>query len=282
MIRTILAPVSGRAADGAVLSAAATVARALNARVHAVHPRFDPAAVAKAAGEAHPKGIIADLVQQLGCAEDARIAKAKASTEEICARERLPLVTDSAAPPSVQWRVVPDEPRRLAACGMTADLIIASRPSADDPSTRSTFNTLLFATGRPVLMPSCAPADDLFRQVTIAWKPTPQAARAVAFAMPFLVRAAAVKVLTAEENEHQSVDLDSVIAYLCEHGVKAEGQRLSPGASDAAAAVLLRAAQDASLLVMGAYGRSRIGEWIFGGFTRTMLQESPVPLLMAH
>ena len=281
MIRTILAPVSGRSADGPVLSAAATVARAFNARVHAVHPRFDPAAVARAAGEAHPQGIIADLVQQLGCAEDARTAKAKASTEEICAQERLPLVTGSAAPPSVQWHVVPDEPGRLAACGMTADLIIAPQPRADDPSFRSTFNTLVFASGRPVLMPSGARADDLFRQVAIAWKPTPQAARAVAFAMPFLVRAAVVKVLTAEEKEHQSVDLDSVIAYLREHGAKAERQCLSTSESGAAAAVL-QAAQDASLLVMGAYGHSRIGEWIFGGFTRTMLQESPVSLLMAH
>ena len=130
-------------------------------------------------------------------------------------------------------------------------------------------------------MPSGTPADDLFRRIAVAWKPTPQAARAVAFAMPFLARAGAVTVLTAEEKDDHPVDLDSVIAYLDEHGAKAEGQQVASSEGDAAAAVL-RAARDTSLLVMGAYGRSRVGEWIFGGFTRTAVRESPIPLLMAH
>ena len=164
---------------------------------------------------------------------------------------------------------------------MTADLIIVPPPSADEPSSRWTFNSLLFDTGRPVLMPVGALSHNLFRRVAVAWKPTPQAARALAFAMPLLVRAGAVTVLTAEENEHQPADLDSVIAYLGDHGVKAEGQRLSSSEGGAAAAVL-REAQHASLLVMGAYGRTRIGEWVFGGFTRTVIRESQVPVLMAH
>lgn len=281
MIRTILAPMSGSAADDAVLSAAGVIARAFNARIHAVHPRFDPAAVAKAAGEAHPQGIIADLVKRLGSAADARAAKAKASAEALCMRERLPLVGGSATPPSVQWRVVPDEPARLAACGMTADLIVAPRPSGDDPRSPWTFNTLLFDTGRPLLMPAGTTADNLFHHVAVAWKPTPQAARALAFAMPFLTRAGRVTVLSADENEDQPADLDSVIAYLGEHGVKAEGRHLPPGENGSGATVLI-AMQDVSLLVMGAYGRSRIGEWIFGGFTRTLVRESPVGLLMAH
>lgn len=280
MIRTILAPVSGSTADGPVLAAAATVARAFDAYVHAVHPRFDPAAVAKAAGEKHPQGIIADLVEQLGRAADARVAKARALAEELCARERLPLVTGSAAPPSARWRIVPDEPGRLAACGMTADLIVAPRPDGDDPRSRWTFNTLLFDSGRPVLMPVGVPADDLYRHVSVTWKPTPQAARALAYALPLLARAAAVTVLTAEETEDQATDLDSVVAYLGEHGIKAEGQHL-PGKCGAAAAVL-RAAEGASLIVMGAYGRSRIGEWMFGGFTHSLIHESPVSVLMAH
>jgi nucleotide-binding universal stress UspA family protein len=282
MIRTILAPVSGSAVDTAVLSVAATVARAFGAYVYAVHPHFDPAAVARAAGEAHPSGIIADLVEQLGRNADAHAAKTKALAEEICARERLPLITGSAAPPSAQWRILPDEPGRLAACGMTADLIVTPRPSADEPRSRWTFNTLLFDTGRPVLVPGDAASGDIFRHLVIAWKPTPQAARALLFAMPFLARAAAVTVLTAEENEDHPVDLDSVITYLDAHGVKAEARRLSPGNGNAGAVVLEAAQQTASLLVMGAYGHSRTGEWIFGGFTRSVLNNASLPILMAH
>src|SRR5215469_9646567 len=236
-IKTILASVSGSPADGPVLAAAATVARAFDAYVHAVHPRFDPAAVAKAAGEAHPKGIIADLVEQLGHTADAQAANAKALTEEICARERLPLVTDSAAPPpSVQWRIMPGEPGRLAAAGMIADLVVAPRPSDDEPRSRWTFNTLLFDTGRPMLMPNDAASDDIFRHVVVSWKPTPQAARALAFAMPLLARAASVTVLAADED--RPGDLDGVIAYLGEHEVKADGQRLASSEGGAAATVL--------------------------------------------
>jgi nucleotide-binding universal stress UspA family protein len=281
MIRTILASLNGTEADGPVLSAAARAACAFGAYVHAAHPRFDPAAVVKTAGVAHPTGIIADLVQRLGHAADERAAKAKASTEEMCAQEGLPFTTDTTAPPSVQWRVVPNEPARLAAYGMTADLIIAPRPSADDPSSRSTFNTLLFQTGRPVLTPGRDPSADFFQRVAVAWKSTPQAARALAFAMPFLARAAMVTVLTAEEDEDHFADLDGVISYLSCHGVKAEGRRLSPSEGSAAAAVL-GAAQSESLLVMGAYGHSRTREWMFGGFTRTVIRESPIPVLMAH
>lgn len=281
MIRTILAPVTGSTADGPVLSAAATIARSFGAYVHAVHPLFDPAAVAKAAGEAHPEGVIADLVEQLAREADARAAEAKAEVEKVCVRERLALVTGSAPPPSVRWRIVPDEPGQLAACGMTADLIVAPRPGGDDPRSRWTFNSLLFDTGRPVLMPVGVAADEVFKRVAVAWKPTPQAARALAFAMPFLARAAAVTVLTADEGNGQPADLDAVVAYLADHGIKADGQLLPRGKGGAAAAVL-RAAEGASLVVMGAYGRSRIGEWMFGGFTRMLVRESPIPVLMAH
>lgn len=281
MIRTILAPISGSATDAPVLTAAATVARAFDAYVHAIHPRFDPAAVAKAAGEAHPERIIADLVQQLGRNADAQAAKAKAAAEELCTREGLRFVTGRAAPPSVQWRIVADDRAQLEACGMAADLAVAPPPNSDDPRSRRTFNTLLFDTGRPVLMPCSTFSDDFFRHVAVAWKPTPQAARALVFAIPFLARAAAVTVLVAEENKDQPVDLEGIIAYLGEHGVKAEGQRLVLSEGGAGAAVL-RAAQNPSLLVMGAYGHSRMGEWIFGGFTRTLVQESPAPLLMTH
>ena len=64
--------------------------------------------------------------------------------------------------------------------------------------------------------------------------------------------------------------------------VKATFERLSTGPSGAAETLLAAATKRADLLVMGGYGRSRLREWVFGGFTDTVLTDSPLPVLMAH
>jgi nucleotide-binding universal stress UspA family protein len=279
MVKLILASMTGAQTDGLVLSATEVVARVFNAYVHAVHSRFDPTAIARAAGVAHPTGVIADLVERLEHAAAEREAAASAAVTEFCARKQLPLVTDAAVPPNVQWRVEPSE--RLAICGMTADLIVAARPAEDDPASAALLTTFLFQTGRPVLIPATTPFPDILRRVVVAWKPTPQAARAPVFAMPFLSRAQAVTVLTAAEDAPDRVDLAGVVAYLGAHGIQAEGRILTAGRRDAIATVLTEA-EDASLLVMGAYGHTRLGEWLFGGFTRAMIGEAPLPVLMVH
>ena len=74
----------------------------------------------------------------------------------------------------------------MAAYGVAADLIVARRGSDEDMRARSTLEAVLLETGRPVLIPAAAAMPAKFERIAIAWKPTPQAARAVAFAMPFL------------------------------------------------------------------------------------------------
>lgn len=216
-----------------------------------------------------------------------REAKAHAIFTDFCTREPLPLVAEpqnADIGPSAQWHVESDqEPRLLAVYGMNADLIVASRGTqGDDGSARFALNTLLMGSGRPVLIPG-GPAvpSNLSARIVIAWKPTPQAARAVAFAMPFISRAKEVVVLTIDEQEEGIPEASRLAAYLAWHGVQATTQRLQPSAAGAAATALA-AADKASLLVMGGYGRARLSEWAFGGFTRSILREAPLPVLMAH
>jgi nucleotide-binding universal stress UspA family protein len=57
---------------------------------------------------------------------------------------------------------------------------------------------------------------------------------------------------------------------------------LSPGGQGAADTLLAAAREQASLLVMGGYGHSRLREWIFGGFTQRVLREAEIPVLIAH
>lgn len=281
VIKTILAPVLGGGSDASVLAAATIVARNFNSHIKAVHPRFDPAAVAEAAGVAHPKRGIADLIERLRAAADVREAGARKAAEEFCRRESVPFAAEGSPPPALYWRVVSNEPQPLAACAMATDLVVAARPDGGDQNSRWVFNALLFQSGRPVIIAPARPGAGLFAHVIIAWKATAQAARAVAFAMPFLTRAATVTVVTAVEDGTEPADLGGVVSYLHSHGIGAEARQLTPDEGSAAAGVL-RAAADASLLVMGAYGHSRIGEWMFGGFTREVVSGAPVPVLMAH
>jgi nucleotide-binding universal stress UspA family protein len=111
--------------------------------------------------------------------------------------------------------------------------------------------------------------------------------RAVSAALPLLRRAEAVAVATVDavpsSTGHGDAPGRELAGYLARHGVPVEVRNLdSMGRSHARA--LLDEAQGfgADFVVLGAYGRSRASEFIFGGVTRELLLGSPLPLLMAH
>jgi nucleotide-binding universal stress UspA family protein len=66
------------------------------------------------------------------------------------------------------------------------------------------------------------------------------------------------------------------------HGFDVSARHLQPGAAGAADTLLAAAREEAALVVMGAYGHSRLREWVFGGFTRHVLRGAEVPVLMMH
>jgi nucleotide-binding universal stress UspA family protein len=119
-------------------------------------------------------------------------------------------------------------------------------------------------------------------RIAIAWKPTPQAARAVAFAMPLLAQAKEAVILTIEEEEGRRDEADRLAASLAWHGVRATIERLAPGPQGAPETLLAAATARAELLVMGGYGHTRLREWVFGGFTQRVLNEALLPVLIAH
>jgi nucleotide-binding universal stress UspA family protein len=167
---------------------------------------------------------------------------------------------------------------------MTADLIVASRgqPGADADA-RSTLEAALLETGRPLLIPAASrrfTAEP--ERVAIAWKPTPQAARAVTAALPFLARAKTVNVLTVEEEAVPRDDTGRLVEYLEWHGIKPSVKRLGDGAHRGPAALVAAVSDGYGLLVMGGYGHARLREWAFGGFTQQILGDAPVPVLIAH
>lgn len=289
MIKTILVPATGTGNDAAAYAAAGCVARLFGAHIDALHVRLDPVEVGVAmstegSGGALLEGIIDSLTREADGGE----ARARAAFTEFCTGNGLALAdtpVGNATQPSAAFRVeTGQEPRWLAAYGLTSDLAVASRGApGGEAVARAALEALLLETGRPLLIPGTAPlTPDFADRVTIAWKATSQAARTVAAAMPFLARARTVSVLTVDEADGRRDDAERLVGDLAWHGIKATAQRLPPGPDGAAATLLAAVNANRSLLVMGGYSHTRLKEWVFGGFTRAALDNAELPVLMAH
>jgi len=123
--------------------------------------------------------------------------------------------------------------------------------------------------------------------VLVGWDASREAARAVRDAMPLLARAEAVTVLTIDAEQspfgHGEIPGADIALYLARHGVKAEVARTVSAGIGIGNTLLSRAADyEANLLVMGAYGHSRVRELLLGGTTRTVLTSMILPVLMSH
>lgn len=145
-------------------------------------------------------------------------------------------------------------------------------------------DAVILESGRPALViPPGAPAEMPGRRVLVAWNASPQAARALASARVLLARAEAVHV--AVWSRHPAAAPFSridVVEHLRRHGIEATLHRQEPVAHVGPAVTAMVRALDIDLVVMGCFGRSRATEWMLGGTTRWLLQQMPVPLLMAH
>lgn len=188
----------------------------------------------------------------------------------------------------LEWRSsldVPDD--YLAEQARAADLVVIGRGATPADIGRAIDpGAALLKAGRPVLVvPSGV---DMLRaeRVVIGWKDSREARRAVRDALPFLHEAKSVTIVEVcekglEESGRQHVD--DVARYLERHGITI-GDISARTARDGAAHELISVAQSdgADLIVAGAYGHSRLGEWMFGGVTRDLLGASPVCCLMAN
>jgi nucleotide-binding universal stress UspA family protein len=293
MIKTILVAATGTQSDAASFAAALAIGRPFAAHLDVLHIRLDAIGVAVAmTTDAGGGALTAGLLEQLERDAGERERAARESFTRFCvaaglAETTAPAPADGAAPTaggaSAEWHVeTGDEPRWMATYGVASDLIVASRATAEDVVARSILETVLLESGRPLVIPAISAVPASFERIAIAWKPTPQAARAVAAAMPFLARAKEVVVITVEEQEAGHHEADRLVRNLAWHGIRATTAPLKPGPAGAGATLLAAARDRADLLVMGGYGHSRLREWVFGGFTQLVLADAPLPVLIAH
>ena len=122
--------------------------------------------------------------------------------------------------------------------------------------------------------------------VLIGWKDAREARRAIQDALPFLHEATKVTVVEICESGEESTaqkQIDDVVRYLTRHRINANSRVVLQQQGSGSAELIKFAQEDgADLLVTGAYGHSRLGEWIFGGVTHDLLATSSICCLMSH
>ena len=192
---------------------------------------------------------------------------------------------------TAEWRAMdamrPDFAANVVEQAITADLFVAAQSDPDWPvSSQLDFTErLILESGRPVLLvPYVGNYREIGTNVVIAWKPLRESARAVFNALPLLKTAKTVHILQIGEGRRSVVTPDTELAAtLARHGVKAQ-LTMSQATDHSVGSELLSRLSDlgTDLLVMGAYGHTRLREYVFGGATRDITRTMTVPTLFSH
>ena len=206
------------------------------------------------------------------------------------ARKRFQDVAGRNGGSRAEWRASESEPEQAVRLSARyADLVVAGQPeSGDEAEPRGLADEMALTSGRPVLfVPYAGQFADVGKRVLIAWDAGREAARAVSDALPLLKGAEAVEVVAFDPERggrrHGEEPGADIGLYLSRHGVKVTVARQSGAGYEVGGQILSRAADyGADLIVMGAFGHSRVRELVLGGATRTLLEAMTVPVLMSH
>lgn len=285
--KSILVPFAGGAGSEAALGTAITLGAGFGARLELLHVEIDPVVALAGMGEGMAAATAGMMIESAQAAARARAESAHGLADAQCRGAGWTLLEagrETAGDNIAIWRqVVGRENEAVARRGHVSDLIVVATPDKDEGSAISGLAAgALFDSGRPVLVTPVKAPYVIGNKVALAWNASREAARAVAAAMPFIAAAEQVTVIADPPPDGGPAAAD-LVAYLSLHGVAATTVDL-PSDNRVLGERLVYAAvtAGADLLVMGAYGHSRLRELVLGGATLGALQHTTIPLLMAH
>jgi len=171
-----------------------------------------------------------------------------------------------------------------------SDLLVLGQSQTDDPENLSEglADHLVIEGGAPCLViPYIGTRTTLGKRILLAWNESRESARALKDALPFLSQAEFVEVLFIKPKSHDPVHTETqekvVSSYLADHGVNARVSLNIDDHLDPGNVILAQASENnIDLVVMGAYGHSRLREMVLGGATHHLLKEMTVPVFMSH
>lgn len=165
----------------------------------------------------------------------------------------------------------------LVVCFSRANTPLYSDVDAGELTLRSGRPTLVIPEGAQCRSP---------QRILVGWKESRESRRAIADAIPFLRRARRISLVEIVENEESpksaEARLHDVTSWLKSHSVEAVPRALVPQGSTMDAFADAVREYNPDWIVAGAYGHSRLGEWIFGGVTRYLLKECGRPVFLSH
>jgi nucleotide-binding universal stress UspA family protein len=189
-----------------------------------------------------------------------------------------------------EWQVAQgDTIESLCHASRWSDLLVMERPqlNPDAPTGWGLVSRTVFGASAPVLVvPETAPCATVGTTIVVAWNQSREATLAVRGALPLLLQADRVVVLEGDAGENpfglRYLPKFDLRAWLARRGVAAEFHAFDAGKERGAALLDAARAAQGDLLVMGAWGHSRITEFVLGGTTRHLFQYGDLPLLVAH
>lgn len=178
--------------------------------------------------------------------------------------------------------------KTIMAYAAACDYLILGQAAEDDPNYHLSQDPdqMILSCGRPTLIvPSVSVKMEPPKKAVVAWNGSAEAVRALNDALPLLQQSDVVEILRIDPDastKWNAADFDNLIAHLARHGVNAQASRTVSGKLHTTD-VLLNHISDsnADLLIMGAYGHSRLRELVFGGVTRNILRSMTIPVLMS-
>jgi nucleotide-binding universal stress UspA family protein len=275
--KTILVHLNGKRRAEAVLGPAVHLARHNNAHLIGLHvyPNMPVPPIDMVYGAHPPSSVVSGQREEAEAVGSAFVA----------ATANQPFVAEarSLKVPHIELAgVVMDH-------GRAADLIVAGQadPGWDLSGLMDFPERLAVESGRPVLVvPYIGRYGEIGRNVVIAWKAGRESARAVFDALPILQAADKVHILEVKERADDVGVMGpdtTIAASLSRHGIKPTVQTSVAADISIGNDILSRLSDlNADLLVMGAYGHSRMHELVFGGVTRHIFRHMTVPTLFSH
>ena len=277
MIKDIIVNLEHRAPQDPACDYAISIAQAFNTHLTGVAFAYEPDLPGYVTAEL-PSNIVAQLRLKSEKAARAVIDRFEDAAKRslLSVEHRLHLATEAGAAV-----VFSTSARRF-------DLSVLLQTEPGSVNNDDMIEASLFESGRPVCVVPYIQRDGIkLDRLVCCWDGSRPAARAINDALPFLTRAGAVDLLIVlnektknDEREIRGVEMGK---HLARHGIKVEVKTMVAPDIDVTNTILSYVADSsATMIVMGAYGHSRLREFLLGGVTRGILSSMTVPVLMSH
>ena len=272
-ITRIAVHVDGGSRDAAVLALASGLAGRFKAEIEVVFARIPPFIPASVDGILTPQ-----IVEAQQTLHQQRAEAAQRAVEALSAANGIKPI----------WTVL-DGPATAVMIGRArfSDLAIIGQPTREESDAVTDYDLpaeLVMGLGRPVLIvPNKGAYTDVGRRVLVARAGTRESRRAALDALPLIAPGGQVTVLMVNPSSSAYGNEDDMKGWYKRHGIDATVRVIQSTEKEVGDVLIATAAEiGADLVVMGAYGRSRLRELILGGATHAVLKRMTVPVLMSH